>query len=330
MPLFIDSITVEGLSQHKAWNVNVLSTTVASGTLTLAATSESTQVFTGSTAGQILKLPDCTTFGQVGQRYTIHNDSSVNVTVQDNGSTQLFLLGANQRAFMICTSVGTAAGTWSYFIVSKNISAADQLFVTYPGTGLSVNYTAGVTRFNGVSTAVAAGSIALTASISGFVYADTDGVVKQSASLPNGAMPMASFTTSVGAVTALSDARELIDVNLVWGVVGDIVSNTYNRAAAAGTLEKYARADHAHLNNSLLNRSGVVAAVTFTGSPKTAAVAFSVAMPSATYSVVIVGQDARSWTYSARTTAGFTINANANQALTADVSWVATITGEAS
>lgn len=331
MTQYIDSQVVEGLLTHKSWNANILATTVASGTLALVAGSETTQVFTGGTAGQILKLPDATTLTQVGQRYTLINDSSQNLTVNDNASGLLFLLGATQRAFLVCTNVGTAAGAWSWYIVDKNASIADQLFVTYPGTGLTVNYTGGVARFNSTTTAVAAGSIALTASVTnGWIYVDIDGVVKQSASLPDGAMAMALFTTSAGAVTALADERETIDQNTVWGVVGDIVGQTYNRAASAGVLEKAARADHAHAENRLLNRAGVVTAGTFAGSPKTAAVTFAVAMPSATYSVVVTGQDVRTWSISSRTTAGFTISSNANQALTADVSWVATITGEAS
>lgn len=329
MTHFIDAQTVEGLLITKSWNVNVLSTATSASTLSLTAVSEGTQIFTGGTAAQILKMPDCTTLSQIGQRYTVHNDSTVNITVNDNASGLLFLLAASQRAFMICTSVGSAAGTWSWFVVDKS-SIGSQLFVTYPGTGLTVNYTGGVARFNGTNTAVAAGSIALTASVTGgWIYVDIDGVVKQSASLPNGSMPMAQFTTGVSTVTALSDQREIIDANTVWGVVGDIVSNTYNRAASAGTLEKYARADHAHLNNALLNRAGVVIAGTFAGSPKKATVTFTVAMPSATYSINITGQDTRTWSYETRTTAGFVINANANQALTNDVSWEVTITGEA-
>lgn len=331
MAMFIDAQTVEGLLINKSWNVNVLSTVASASTLALAAASESTQIVTGSVAGQILKMPDATTFSQIGQRYQIHNDSSQNLTVNDNASALLFLLNANQRAFLINTGVGSAAGTWSYFIVDKNSSVANQFFVTYPGTGLAVNYTGGVARFNATTTAVAAGTITLTASLTGaWVYVDIDGVVKQSASLPNGAMPMAQFTTSGAAVTALTDMREVIDDNTAWGVVGDIIAEVYNRAASAGVLEKAARADHAHANNALLNRAGVVTSGTFAGSPKTAAVTFTTAMPSATYSVNITGQDARTWSYSGRTTAGFTISANANQALTADVSWDAIITGEAS
>jgi hypothetical protein len=331
MTAYIDNQVVEGNLQHKSWNTGVLATVVSATTLVLTSGSESTQIFTGSTSGQILKLPDATTYSQIGARYTIHNDSGQNLTVNDNSSALLILLGASQRALLICSGIGSAAGTWSYIILDKNSSTLNQLFVTYPGTGLAVNYTGGVSRVNGTTTLITAGTITLTASVTGgWVYVDIDGVVKQSASLPSGAVAMALFTTSASAVTSLQDEREVIDDNTNWGVVADIVAETYNRAASAGVLEKSARADHAHANNALLNRAGIVVAASFTGSPRTFAVVFTTPMPSAAYGIKITGQDARLFTYSARTVNGFTISANANQALTADVSWEATITGEAS
>lgn len=328
MSHYIDSMVVEGLHTHKSWNTNTLITTVASGTLSLTVASETTQVFQGTTSGQILKMPDCTTFAQIGQRYELHNDSTQNVTVQDNGSTSLFLLAAAQRAFMVCTSVASAAGAWSYMILPKNPSA-DQLFVTYPGTGLAVNYTAGTARFNNVTTLIAAGTITLTASqTAAWLYVDTDGVVKQSASLPLGAMAMALYTTSGTAVTSLTDEREVVDQNTVWGVVGDIQAERYNTVASAGTLEKAARADHTHAINMPLYKAGSVAQGTFTGNPKTAAVTFGTVFPSTSYVVTITGTDGRSWVATSLLATGFTISSQANQALTGPVYWNATFIGE--
>jgi len=328
MPLIIDQLVSEGLVDHKSLRTQVAATVASASTLSLVVGSEMIQVITGSVAGQIVKLPDATTL-TVGYRYEVWNATSVNVTVNDNASALLVLLAPNERVIFILQTATPAAGVWLWSILTKT-SAAEQFLVTYPGTGLSVNYTGGTARFNGVSTAVAAGSITLGASITGgWVFITTGGAVSSGTTLPDGATPLAQFTTSGSAVTSLTDQRETIDANTVWGVVGDIVSNIYNRAAAAGTLEKYARADHAHLNNSLLNRAGVVTAGTFAGSPKKATVTFGTAMPSATYSISFSGGDGRTFTYETRTTAGFVINANANQALTADVSWEATITGEA-
>lgn len=328
MPLIIDTLTAEGLVDHKSLRTQVASTASSASTLTLTAGSEMIQVITGSASGQIVKLPDATTL-TVGYRYEVWNATSVNVTVNDNASGPLVLVGPNERVIFILQTASPAAGTWLWSVLTKS-STAEQFLVTYPGTGLAVNFTGGTARFNGVSTAVAAGSITLGASISGFIYVNNAGTVTSGTTLPDNVMPLATFTTSAGAVTALNDARETIDQNTTWGVVGDIVAETYNRAASAGTLDKYARADHAHLNNALLNRAGVIAAVTFAGTPKKATVTFTTPMPSATYAVKLASGDGRTLTYESRTTAGFVINLNANTAPTNDVSWEAIIAGEAS
>lgn len=329
MSLFIDNATIEGLAQHKSWNININSITVAAVTTTLTSTSEAMTVFTGATSGQVIKMPDCTTFGQPGQRYWFHNDSTQNVTVQDNAGGALFLLGPNQRNLLVCTSTGSAAGAWTYLISDKNASNADQFTVTYPGTGLAVNYTGGVARFNTTTTIVASGTITLTASVSnGWIYVDIDGVIKQSASLPVNVMPLYQFTTSAGAVTVLTDERETVDQNLAWGVLGDIVTETAGQAKAAGTLEKYARADHVHGNGDILVKSGTVASGSFAGNPKTYAVVFGTAFASTSYSIKISGADARVFSYSSKATTGFTISANANQALTGNVDWEAMMVGE--
>ena len=65
----------------------------------------------------------------------------------------------------------------------------------------------------------------------------------------------------------------------------------------------------------------------FTGSPKKATVTFGAAFPNVNYSVTITGVDGRFWTVENKTTNGFVINSNANQALTGDVFWIARIYG---
>lgn len=329
MPLIIDQLQSEGLVDLKSLRVQVANTVASASTLSLLVTSEAIQAITGSTAGQIVKLPDATTL-QVGQLYEIWNMSSVNLTVQDNSAAALVLLAPGERAYYVLLTATPAAGVWMQSVLTKN-SSADQFTVTYPGAGLLVNYTGGIGRFNSVSTTVSAGSVTVGASITGgFVYVDIDGAVKAGTTLPINAMALAQFTSSASAITSLSDARETVDQNLVFGVVGDIVSNLYNRAASAGVLEKFARADHSHANNALLNRAGVVPGASFAGSPKKFTVAFTVAMPSANYAINITSGNNRTFTYETRTTAGFTINANANAAMAQDVSWEAIITGEAS
>jgi hypothetical protein len=327
MSFYIDSLISEGLLSGQSLQLGTLITTVAAATQTLTAASVTTQIYQGTVSGQIVKLPDCTTIG-VGYRYKLANDSSQNITVQDSAAGGIVLLQAGQRLEVICTSTATAAGAWSIQVSNKNETGKDDFETTYPGTGLSVTYRGGVFRFNGTLTQVAGGSIALPASTTGTLYVDVDGVVKATASLPDGALPIYAFVTSVGAVTSLTDSREEYESNQTFGVAADISGTTKANAQAAGVLNKAARADHVHASTLPLYKSGNIAAGTFTGSPKTATVAFGTAMPSTAYNVTVTGSDGRSWIVTNITTAGFVINAQANASLTGPVMWHAVATGE--
>lgn len=330
MSHYIDSMVVEGGLTHKSWNTNVLVTTVSAGTQNLTVDSETMQVYQGGTSGQIVKMPSCSTFSQIGQRYMLHNDSTQNITVQDNNAGALFLLAPGERASLVCTDVGSAAGAWSYWITYKT-PQGEQFLVTYTGSLLAVNYTGGVARFNGVTTLVAGGALSVPGSTTnGWIYVDLDGAVKANASLPDGAMPMAKFTSTT-TITALVDEREVVDQNTLWGVQTDIQPITKSNAQGAGSLEKAARADHVHASTLPLYKAGQLANTAFgAGNPRTAAVAFNVLtpMPDTAYSVVVTGTDGRSWKITNVLTTGFTINTQSSTALTGPVYWVAIHTGE--
>jgi hypothetical protein len=70
-------------------------------------------------------------------------------------------------------------------------------------------------------------------------------------------------------------------------------------------------------------KAGSVLAASFSGNPKKAAVTFVTVQPDANYEIAISGTDARFYTWESKTVNGFTINTNANQALTATVNWTA-------
>lgn len=75
-------------------------------------------------------------------------------------------------------------------------------------------------------------------------------------------------------------------------------------------------------------KAGVVSGPLFAGSPKTYDVAFDTPFPDNNYAVTITGADNRNWTTEGTTTsAGFTINANAGQALIGQVYWTANYRG---
>jgi hypothetical protein len=83
------------------------------------------------------------------------------------------------------------------------------------------------------------------------------------------------------------------------------------------------------LNSSTLpTKSGSVAPASFSGNPKKYAVVFATPFSSTSYEIHITGADSRGWSWESKTASGFTINANANQALTGNVDWSAIFSGE--
>ena len=81
-------------------------------------------------------------------------------------------------------------------------------------------------------------------------------------------------------------------------------------------------------NPGLSTKAGSILAGSFTGLPETAAVTFTTAFPDTNYSVVVTGEDIRSWTVESKATTGFTINSNSNQGITGTTYWIATSYGE--
>ena len=81
-------------------------------------------------------------------------------------------------------------------------------------------------------------------------------------------------------------------------------------------------------SGTLKIKSGTVAPASFSGNPKKYAVTFSTAWGSTSYDVHITGTDVRSWSWESKTTSGFVINTNANQAPTGSVDWTAIAPGE--
>lgn len=70
-------------------------------------------------------------------------------------------------------------------------------------------------------------------------------------------------------------------------------------------------------------KSGKISSGSFSGNPKKASVTFSEAFEDVGYSISINGIDSRAWSFESASVSGFTVNSNANQALTGDVHWTA-------
>lgn len=84
----------------------------ASQTTQLVSTDPFVCVITGSTLGQIIRLPDATTLRN-GHQFWILNESSVAVTMQNYGGTVPIVVAANSNAKRILLDNSTQAGVWN-------------------------------------------------------------------------------------------------------------------------------------------------------------------------------------------------------------------------
>lgn len=78
----------------------------------------------------------------------------------------------------------------------------------------------------------------------------------------------------------------------------------------------------------LKQKNGSVTGTTFSGNPKKATVTFATPFADNNYAVTVTGEVSRSWSIESKTSAGFTINANANAAFVGNVFWMAAQIGE--
>ena len=86
------------------------STATAAGTTTLTVASTRHQALTGVTT-QTVVLPDATTLS-LGHQFYIDNDSTGTLTINANGGGLIRTLTTLNDVLLVCTSIGTAAGTW--------------------------------------------------------------------------------------------------------------------------------------------------------------------------------------------------------------------------
>lgn len=71
-------------------------------------------------------------------------------------------------------------------------------------------------------------------------------------------------------------------------------------------------------------KSGTVAGASFAGNPKIYTVTFGTAFPDTNYSVSVISEESRNWTFQSKLAGSFVMNSNANLALTLNVDWIAT------
>lgn len=86
----------------------------ANSTLTLTVASKTCILFTGSTAGQVVKLGDAQTYN-VGRRYEFINSSSKTIVIKNYNDSVLGTLNPYvNHAVCICQDNSSAGGTWTF------------------------------------------------------------------------------------------------------------------------------------------------------------------------------------------------------------------------
>lgn len=74
---------------------------------------------------------------------------------------------------------------------------------------------------------------------------------------------------------------------------------------------------------SSLVKSGNLTSLDFLGTPLVSTVTFTTPFDDDQYSITIMGEDPRTWTYYSKTSSSFVINSNSNELITGEVSWQA-------
>lgn len=111
MPITVDSATVEGHFTAKSHAITPLFITTANQTTALPYGTQSSIVFTGSTAGQVAQFGNATTY-PLGYRYRFTNNASVPVIIEDSSGFNIAYLLPDQIAEVELLDNSTSAGTW--------------------------------------------------------------------------------------------------------------------------------------------------------------------------------------------------------------------------
>lgn len=111
----VDILAIETNLSNLTHTPGTTTQALQASTKTLLISDTSVQIFTGATASQIVRLPNCTTMlpAQIGWAQIIINDGTASIAVQDNAGGALITVLPGQRLIARCTGIGSAAGTWS-------------------------------------------------------------------------------------------------------------------------------------------------------------------------------------------------------------------------
>jgi len=116
---------------------------------------------------------------------------------------------------------------------------------------LVANYTGGLVMIDGVLYSITAGNTTVGANLTGgYVYVNTSGTVTSGSSLPDGAVPLAQFTSNDTAITAITRKKAYLRQVNTPGANANISAVQPDASASGGSSERWARADHTHASST--------------------------------------------------------------------------------
>jgi hypothetical protein len=190
-------------------------TATAAGTTTLTAASTQTQFFTGTTT-QTVVLPVVATL-ILGQQFTIHNNSTGDVTVTSSGSNTVAVVTANTTLTATCIlTTGTTAASWD----SDFTGFTSLLPVVRGGTGLASGTSGGVLAYTASGTLASSGALAA----NNVVVGGGAGAAPSSTNLLaiSAAVTTGNYIKAIGyadTVTALGNTGTAINLDVTSGNV---------------------------------------------------------------------------------------------------------------
>lgn len=140
MTLVIDNVEIEGMNDFQSFRAHTTTTTTSASTLALNINSDYYQFFVGTTAGQILQLPNATTL-QTGHTFWIWNGATQIVFLRNNTGTVLASINANFRVTAVLRDNSTAAGIWLISITTgSTFSGVSGIIASYNGNANTGRY----------------------------------------------------------------------------------------------------------------------------------------------------------------------------------------------
>jgi hypothetical protein len=152
----------------------------------------------------------------------------------------------------------------------------------------------------------------------------------------SGVIEVYSGTAAVAAHVALPDPHPQYltsaEGNAAYTPLSHVGSNGAQHSGATTSVAGFmSAADKTKLDGisgTRIIKSGVISAASFLGAPRKATVTFSAAFPNTNYSIMVLGGNARTWSFETKLAGSVVISANANAALSQDVLWIAIDHGE--